>query len=421
MVLAKALKARAPKAGASTTPLSLPSPTPTTTETPLGPSSPPPHSPQTLQTPNSPPPIAAVPLAVASSPAPAPLDKGKRVLEVLSDDEDSGSGVVFKRRRAARVPILPAASPQGGESFRDNPPSATSPQPTIVQEEKDDGAESAPPPPPAEVSAVPAPIPAAPELIAIPPPIMHLMRGFNGGLMPEGSDRREGMPYHLGVFLAVALDWRAQPKSAASNTQALQALKGEVAALKEEKEALGRQNEAYQASLKLAQEAKEEVDRQLDEAMEIQADFYVREVSLQVQVTDLQDMAEASEELQKDLEDQCYGQAERLERMEEEMATKVKALSLLQVDHDRLQTEVNRLQVEKKALEKQVASGDSTIKELEKVRKELIDDMAGTFEEGFKEALAQAACENPGINVSNCDPCNHIVDGKVVALGNSLL
>ncbi|XP_068501572.1 uncharacterized protein [Phaseolus vulgaris] len=243
------------------------------------------------------------------------------------------------------------------------------------------------------------------------------MRDFNGGLMPEGSDRREGMPYYLGAFLAVTLNWRAQAKNAASNTQALQALKEEVVVLKEEKEALGRQNEAYQASLKLAQEAKEEADRQMDEAMEIQADFYVREVSLQVQVTDLQDMAEASEKLQKYLEDQCYGQAERLERMEEEMATKVKALGLLQVDHDKLQTEVNRLQVEKEALEKQVASGDSTIEELEKVRKELIDDMADTFEEGFKEALAQTACENPGINVSNCDPCHHIVDGKVVPLG----
>jgi len=214
----------------------------------------------------------------------------------------------------------------------------------------------------------------------------------------------------------VALDWRAQARNAASNTRALQALKEEMVALKEEKEALGRQNEAYQASLKLAQEAKEEADRQLGEAMEIQADFYVRKVSLQVQVTDLQDMVEASEELQKDLEDQCYGQAERLERMDEEMATKVKALGLLQVDHDKLQTEVNRLQVEKEALEKQVASGDSTIEELEKVRKELIDDMAGTFEGGFKEALAQAACENPGINVSNCDPTHHVVDGQVVPL-----
>jgi len=245
---------------------------------------------------------------------------------------------------------------------------------------------------------------------------MHLMRGFNGGLMPEGSDRKEGMPFYLGAFLAVALDWRTQARNAASNTQALQALKEKVAALEEENEALGRQNEAYQASLKLAQEAKEEADRQLGEAMELEADFYVREVSLQVQITDLQDMAEASEELQKDLEDQCYGQAERLEWMEEEMATQAKALGLLQVDHDKLQTEVNRLRVEKEALEKQVASGDSTIEELEKAKKTLIDDMADTFEEGFKEALAQAACENPGINVSNCDPTHHVVDGRVVPL-----
>ena len=160
--------------------------------------------------------------------------------------------------------------------------------------------------------------------------------------MPEGSDRREGMPFYLGVFLVVALDWRAQARNAASHTQALQALKEEVVALKE-KEALGRQNVVYQASLKFAQEAKEEAERQLDEAMEFQADFYVREVYLHIQITDLQDMAEASEELQKDLEDQCYGQAERLEWMEEEMATQAMALDLLQVDHDKLQIEVNRL------------------------------------------------------------------------------
>ena len=90
------------------------------------------------------------------------------------------------------------------------------------------------------------------------------------------------MPFYLGAFLAVAFDWRAQARNAASNTQALQALKEKVAAMEEEREALGRQNEAYQASLKLAQEAKEEAERQLGEAMEFQADFYVWEVSLQV-------------------------------------------------------------------------------------------------------------------------------------------
>ena len=87
--------------------------------------------------------------------------------------------------------------------------------------------------------------------------------------MAEGSNRREGMPYYMGAFLAVALDWRAQAKNATSNARALQALKEELAALKEEKEVWRRQDEAYQASLKLAQEAKEVVDRQLIEAMGI--------------------------------------------------------------------------------------------------------------------------------------------------------
>jgi len=102
--------------------------------------------------------------------------------------------------------------------------------------------------------------------------------------------------------------------------------------------------------------------------------------------------------------------------MEGEMATQAKALGLLQVDHDKLQIEVNRLRVEKEVLEKQVASGDVTIEESEKDKKTLINDMAGTFEEGFKEALAQAVCENPGVDVSNYDSTHHIVDGKVVPL-----
>ena len=137
------------------------------------------------------------------------------------------------------------------------------------------------------------------------------------------------MPFYLGAFLAVALDWRAQAKNAVLHTQALQALEARVAALEEEKKALGRQNEAYQSSLKLAQEAKEEAEKQLGEAMEFQADFYTWEVTLQVQVTGLQDMVEASEELQKDLKDQCCGQPEKLERMEGEMATQAKTLGLL--------------------------------------------------------------------------------------------
>ena len=70
--------------------------------------------------------------------------------------------------------------------------------------------------------------------------------------MPEGFDRKEGMPFYLGAFLAVALEWRAQARNVVLQTQTLQALEIRVAALEEEKKTLGCQNEAYQATLKLA-------------------------------------------------------------------------------------------------------------------------------------------------------------------------
>ena len=91
-------------------------------------------------------------------------------------------------------------------------------------------------------------------------------------------------------------------------------------------------------------------------------------------------------------------------------------MDLLQADYDKLQVEVNRLRVEKEALEKQVTSGDAAVEELEKDKKALIQEMVGTFEEGFQEALTQASYENPGINISNCDPTHHVVDGKVVPM-----
>ncbi|XP_068498270.1 uncharacterized protein [Phaseolus vulgaris] len=224
------------------------------------------------------------------------------------------------------------------------------------------------------------------------------------------------MPFYLGAFLAVALEWRAQARNAVLQSQTLQALETRVTALEEEKKTLGRQNEAYQNTLKQAQESKAEAEGQLAEAVELQSDFYAREVALKVQVTSLQDIVEAYEEVQKDLKARCCEQDDAMERMEGEMATQAKAMGLLQVDYDKLQVEVSRLRVEKEALEKQGASGDATIEELEKDKKALIQDMVGTFEEGFQEVLAQAVCTNPGIDLSNCDSTHHIVDGKVVPL-----
>jgi len=245
---------------------------------------------------------------------------------------------------------------------------------------------------------------------------MHLMRGFSGGTMPEGTDKKEGMPFYLGAFLAMALEWRAQARNAVLQAQTLHALETKVTALEEEKKTLGCQNEAYQTSLKQAQESKAEAEGQLAEALELQTDFYTREVALKVQVTSLQNIVEAYEKVQKDLKAGCCEQTGAMEQMEGEMASQTQAMGLLRADYDKLQIEVNRLRVEKEALEKQVASGDTIIGELEKDKKALIQEMAGTFEEGFQEALAQAVCTNPGIDISSCDSTHHIVDGKVVPL-----
>ena len=95
------------------------------------------------------------------------------------------------------------------------------------------------------------------------------------------------MPFYLGAFLAVALEWRSQARNAVLQAQTLQALETKATTLEEEMRTLGRQNEAYQTSLKQMQESKAETERQLAEALELQAGFYTREVALQVQITGL--------------------------------------------------------------------------------------------------------------------------------------
>ena len=91
------------------------------------------------------------------------------------------------------------------------------------------------------------------------------------------------MPFYLGAFLAVALEWRAQARNAVLQAQTLQALETKATTLEEEMRTLGRQNEAYQTSLKQMKESKAETERQLAEALELQAGLYTREVALQVQ------------------------------------------------------------------------------------------------------------------------------------------
>ncbi|XP_068486873.1 uncharacterized protein [Phaseolus vulgaris] len=168
--------------------------------------------------------------------------------------------------------------------------------------------------------------------------------------------------------------------------------------------ALGRQNEAYCSSLKQAQESRAKAERKLAEALELQADFYAREVALQVQVAGLQELVKADAETQKDLKDRCYEQTAKVERIEEEMATQAKAMDLLRVDYDELQVEVSRLRVEKEALEKQVASGDAAIEELEKEKNSLIQEMAGSkISQEKRSRLTRALRAGKGASPSSSD------------------
>ena len=217
------------------------------------------------------------------------------------------------------------------------------------------------------------------------------------------------MPYYMGAFLAVELDWRSQAQSVAKGREALRELKQEMGALKKEKQAWGLREEAHQASLKLAQEGKEGAKAYAREVEQAYADLLAHLTSHQIQNIGLQEVARASEVQQKKLEELYAVRGQKLAETEGALAAKVEAFDLLQA-------QANKLQVGKEFLDEQLAYKDSRINELEREIQELTGEMAGAFDEGFQEALVQASCENPGINVSNCDPTHHVVDGKVVPL-----
>jgi len=225
----------------------------------------------------------------------------------------------------------------------------------------------------------------------------------------ENPHRGGGMPYYMGAFLAVALDWRSQAQSAAKGKEILGKLKQEMGALKQEKQTWGLGEEAHQASMKLAQEGKEGAESYAHEVEQAYVDMLAHLTSQQIQNIGLQEVARAFEKPQRKLEGLNAAWRQKLLESEGALGVKVEALDLLQA-------EANKLRVEKKFLDKQLVSKDSRIAELEGEVQELTGEMAGVFDKGFQEALVQASCENPGINVSNCDPTHHVVDGKVVLL-----
>jgi len=107
----------------------------------------------------------------------------------------------------------------------------------------------------------------------------------------------------MGAFLAVALKWRTRARSAAKGREALHTLRQEVGSLKEEKQAWGLREEAYQASLKLAQGGREGAEAYARELERAHVDQLAQFTSYQVQSIGLQEAALASEMQRKKLKE----------------------------------------------------------------------------------------------------------------------
>jgi len=155
-------------------------------------------------------PPALVEVATSS----APLDKGKRVVEVVSDDEDSTGGQVFKRQRtqhALQIVTSATSSSHGAESLREDPPNTTSPPQAMNLE---GGVE-------AEPTTVPPPVP------ELPLPMQDSLKGFLGRSSPRGQaegPQKESLYYYMGALMSCAHTWHTQAKAKAVEASAFRAL-----------------------------------------------------------------------------------------------------------------------------------------------------------------------------------------------------
>ena len=101
-----------------------------------------------------------------------------------------------------------------------------------------------------------------------------------------------------------------------------------------------------------------------------------------MEIAELKDDAEASKIKMKTLEDRCVTREVKLGEVEATLNAKTEAFDLLQADFSKLQAEKDEALAAK---DKEMAS---QAERFEKAEKDLVDDAAGAFTEGFAEALA---------------------------------
>ena len=224
--------------------------------------------------------------------------------------------------------------------------------------------------------------------------------------------------------MSCAYAWHKQSRAKTAQNSTFQALKKEVVSLKEEKEKLkeekerlathwGRQEEAYKASLGVAQKAREEANKRLHEAAQAQAGLLNEVVPLRKKIVDLEATVETSKVYQKKLEDQCVNQEQTLGKTEVALAKKTDECSRLTAENNSLQAKVQGLTSALASKDQEMIAQAANFKVAEE---KMVGESATSFAEGFAEALVQAACVNPGIDVSRCSHLNEGVDGKLVPL-----
>ena len=163
-------------------------------------------------------------------------------------------------------------------------------------------------------------------------------------------------------------------------------LKSSFALLKEKTQAQERrwfhQEVSYKETLREAQQAKDVANKRLQEAGQSYVQLLGQTVPLRVEIAELKDDAEASKIKMKTLEDRCVTREVKLGEVEATLNAKTEAFDLLQADFSKLQAEKDEALAAK---DKEMAS---QAERFEKAEKDLVDDAAGAFTEGFAEALA---------------------------------
>ena len=235
------------------------------------------------------------------------------------------------------------------------------------------------------------------------------------------------MYYYMGLFMSCAYIWHKKSRAKTAQASAFQALEKEVASLKEGQEKLkeqkerlaahwGHQEGAYKESLRIAQKAREEANKRLHEVAQAQAELLNEVVPLRTKIADLEAVAETSKAYQKKLEDQCVNREQTLGKTEVALANKTDECSRLTTENKSLQAKVQELSSALASKDQEMVAQATNFKAVED---KLVGESATSFAEGFAEALVQAACANPDIDVSGCSPLNEVVDGKLVPLETS--